>query len=272
MIDLIPGVQFSEGEKQIYGSILAALLGALIGTLTSFLIANRERTKQEDNYKIRLNRQHIRDSANGIHSATLTLTDLLIKLAANKEYVQDIQKGLMITKGEQKLALMQLSTPFLYTGPDRQLTETILNDKIITLWGNLINEIDIQNKGISDFGNYYNTLFTTIHTALLRNEAIDLSVVESDANTVTIAMDQQIQANNILRKKAIEVVALIDCFAQYIQNTNSLQIKNLEKIRDYIKHIASYEPDEATLNIARAQAEIEYMESKMFSSRSSGDE
>lgn len=43
MIDLIPGVTFTDTEKQVYGSIASALLGALVGTLTTFFTANRDR-------------------------------------------------------------------------------------------------------------------------------------------------------------------------------------------------------------------------------------
>lgn len=272
MIDLIPGIQFSDTEKQVYGSIGAALLGAIIGTIASFLIANRERKKQDDAQNIRLNRKHLRESALGLQSAELTLTDILVKNAANSEYVGDIKKGLIKEDGEKKLALMQTSTPFFYATPDQKLVHDILNDKIITLWGNLIVEVELQNKNISDFGDYYARLFAMIHTALLKNEQLDRSVIESDSKSVGKAMDSQIRANDILRNKALDLVAYINCFADHLKLTDTRKFKSLKRYRQYIGELASFEPDESAFNEARADAATTYDPEKMFKSSSTGDQ
>jgi len=272
MIDIIPGIQFSESEKQLYGAIAAALLGALIGTVTSYLIANRERKKQDDAHNIRLNREHLRASANGLQRAELALTDLLIKNAANAEYVDDIKKGLVKDDGERKLALMQIATPFIYAPPDEGLCHTILNDKIVTLWGNLITEVELQNKTISDFGDFYSRIFATIHTALLKHEEIDRSVVESDSSTVNKAMIGQVRINETLRNKALDLVAQIDCFIQHLSLTNTKKFKTLKQYRDYIGELAVFEPEESVLKSAREDAAKTYDPKIMFKSSSTSDE
>lgn len=272
MIDLIPGIQFSDTEKQVYGTVGAALLGALIGTITSFLIANRERQKQDDAQNIALNRNHIRENALALHTATLTLTDILVKNGANREYVSDIKKGLVKQDGEKRLALMQTATPFLYPSPDQKLVSTILNDKIITLWGNLITEVELQNKNISDFADFYAHLFTTIHTALLKNEQLDHSIVESDSISISKGMDSQMRANDILRNKTLDLRAYLDCFVEHLKLTDTRKFKTLREYRQHIEQLANFEPDDLTFAKARADAVTTYNPETMFRSSSTGDQ
>lgn len=197
---------------------------------------------------------------------------MLVKNAANNEYVSDIKKGLVKEDGEKKLALMQTSTPFLYAIPDQKLVSVILNNKIITLWSNLITEVELQNKNISDFGDYYAQLFATIHTALLKNEQLNHSVVESDSMSVNKAMDSQVRANDILRNKALDLIAHVDCFAVHLKLTDTRKFKSLQGYRQYIGELADFEPDNLALTKARADAAITYDPSKMFKSSSTGDQ
>lgn len=272
MIDLIPGVQFSDTEKQVYGSIAGVLLGALIGTLTTFFIANRERKKQDETHKIRQNRTYLRENAIGLQMAGQTLTDLMIKCQANNEYVTDIKKGLIKKDGENTLALMQLSTPFNYQKPDATITQQILNDRIITLWANLCQEVELQNKNVNDFADYYKTLFSTIHTALLKGERLDMSVVESDNATIARGMDQQLDANGHLRRKCLDLLAYIDCFAAYIANTDPRDFRTLEQYRMFIGNMANYEPSEGEFQKARSEEEVIYDPKVMFKSKSTGED
>ena len=117
------------------------MLGAFVGTLTTYFTANRERKKQDELHKIGFNRKYVRDNSIGLQSAVLTLTNLLIKCGANNEYVGDINKGRIKKEGEKNLALMQLSTPFNYQLPEKVITQQILNDRIVTLWADLCQEI-----------------------------------------------------------------------------------------------------------------------------------
>ena len=270
MIDLIPGISFTDTEKQVYGSIVAALLGALVGTLATFFIANRERKKQDELHKIRLNRQYIHDNSLGLQSAEQTLTDLMIKCEANNEYVADIKKGLIKKNGEKTLALMQLSTPFNYPLPDKAITQQILNDRIVTLWANLCQEIELQNKNVDDFANYYKVLFSTIHTSLLKGEKLDMSVVASDNETIAKGMDQQLNSNKFLRNKCINLLAHIDCFIKYIKTTDPREFKSLKDYRSFIDRMAKYEPSPDELEKAKAAEEQTYDPKIMFKSESTG--
>lgn len=270
MIDLIPGIQFTDTEKQVYGSIAGALLGALVGTLTAFFIGNRERKKQDELHKIRQNRNSIRESAKGLQSAELTLTDLMIKCEANNEYVADIKKGLIKKDGEKTLALMQLSTPFDYPKPDPNITQQILNDKIVTLWGNLCQEIELQNKNVNDFADYYKVLFSTIHTALLKGEQLDMSVVASDNETIAKGMEQQLEVNKMLRKKCLDLLAYMDCFIEHVKQVDPRDFKSLKQYRSFIEDMAKYEPTPEEFGKAREAEEKTYDPKIMFKSQSTG--
>ena len=270
MIDLISGVTFNDTEKQVYGSIAAALLGALVGTMTTYFIGNRERRKQDELNKIHLNRKSIHDNSIGLQSAELTIKDLMIKCEANNEYVADIKKGLIKKDGEKTFALMQLSTPFIYQKPEIGITQQILNDQIVTLWANLCQEIELQNKNVNDFADYYKVLFNTIHTSLLKAEQLDMSVVISDNKTIAKGMDQQLNANKCLRKKCIDLLAYIDCFIKHIKETDPRKFKTLEQFRSFIDSMTKYEPSSDEFNKARESEEQTYDPKIMFKSESTG--
>lgn len=270
MIDLIPGITFTDAEKQVYGSIAAALLGTLIGTLTTFFTANRERKKQDELHRIRLNRKYIHDNSIGLQSAELTITDLMIKCEANNEYVADIKKGLIKKDGEKTLALMQLSTPFNYPLPDKAITQQVLNDRIVTLWANLCQEIELQNKNVDDFANYYKVLFSTIHTSLLKGEKLDMSVIASDNETIIKGMDQQLNSNKYLRNKCINLLAHIECFKNDIKDTNPREFKSLKEYRSFIDRMAKNEPSPNELEKAKESEEQTYDPKVMFKSESTG--
>lgn len=270
MMDLIPGMTFTDSDKQIYGSVAAALLGALVGTLATYFTANRERKKQDELSKIRINREYIHDNSKGLQSAEITITDLLIKCEANNEYVTDIKKGLIKRDGEKTLALMQLSTPFNYPLPAKDITQQILNDRIVTLWANLCQEIELQNKNISDFADYYRVLFSTIHTSLLKGEKLDMSVVRSDNKTIGKGMDQQLNANKYLRNKCITLLAHIDCFKNHIKENDPRKLISLEEYRTFIDTVAKYEPSPIELDKAKESEEKIYNPKVMFKSESTG--
>ncbi|WP_432713383.1 hypothetical protein [Pedobacter sp.] len=271
MIDLIPGITFTDTEKQVYGSIFGAVLGASVGTLTAFFIGNRERNKQEDIHKLRLNRALIQENAKGLQSAELTLTDLMMKCEANNEYVTNIKQGLVKKDGEKNLALMQLNTPFDYPKPDPNIAQQILNGKIVILWGNLCQEIELQNKNVNDFAEFYKVLFSTIHTSLLKKEQLAMSVIASDNQTIKMGMDQQLDANTILRIKCINLLAHVDCFVAHIKGVDTRSFKTLEQYRSFINEIAKYEPAEAELEKAREHKNKTYDPKVMFKSTSIGN-
>lgn len=275
MIDLIPGITFSDTEKQVYGSIAGAILGALVGALagaaSTYLIGNRERTKQDELQKIQQNRSFIRKSALSLQTIELAINDVLIKCEANNEYARDIQKGLTKKEGDKLLALMQLSTPFEYPKPDAAHTQTILNDRIVTLWNNLCQEIELQNKNIVDFADYYKILFSTVHASILKSEAIDVSVVESDSKTVVKGMEQQLRANTQLRKKCINLLAYIDCFKTFLNIVDTKEFRSLSQYRSYFERLAVYEPQGQELVEAVKSEDELYDPSKMFKSESTGN-
>lgn len=267
MIDIVPGITFSDAEKQVYGSIAAALMGALIGTIASFAIANRERRKQDELQKLNTNKLAVRESAKALSVARQTLADIIVKSAANVEYATDISQGFSKSKDNGKMALMQLSSPFLYPSPDVQLTQIILNDEIITYWSNLHTEIELQNKSIRDFDSFYQSLFTTLHTMLLKDENISTKVITSDESTALVAMDQQLIANSLLRNKCINIIAHIDCFARYInEGVDARSIQNLKKYREYIDRLKSFVPDADDLKKSKIEIDANYDPSEMFMS------
>ena len=272
MIDLIPGLEFSDSEKQLYGSIVGAILGALIGAivgaLSTFIIGNRERKKQDELQKITQNRSFIRENATSLHSMQISISDLLIKCEANNEYAKDIQKGLIKKDGGKTLALMQLSTPFQYPQPDVSYTEKMLNDNIITYWSNFCQEVELQNKNIDDFAQYYKMLSSTIHSALLKGDNIDQNVVESDSITIKSGMDQQLAANSILRDKCINLLALIDCFASYLDKTDARDFTSLSQYRTFMERIISYEPSFEELETAKSKENSTFNPAIMFKSQS----
>jgi len=276
MIDLIPGMQFSDSEKQLYGSIAGAILGALVGALagalSTFVIGNRERKKQEDLQKIQQNRAYMRSSIVSIQSIGLDITDILLKCQANNEYAEDIQQGLIKQDANKFLALMQASTPFEYAKPDKTHTHKILNDRIATLWSNLCQEIELQNKNINDFADYYKMLFDTIHTALLKGEHIDVSIVQSDNQSVLKAMEQQFTSNNQLRKKCIDILAYINCFKTYRGKVDARAFTTLQQNRTYIEDMAAYEPTAEEYKKAWDSEDSIFDPGIMFKSKSTGDQ
>ncbi len=271
MIDLIPGIQFTDTEKQVYGSIGGALLGAIIGSAATFIISSHERRKQDDLHRVRLNQSHIHECAKALQRAEMTLTDILLKCEANNQYVEDIKKGLVKHNDQGVVALMQASTPFEYPRPETDIAQYVLNDKIVTLWVNLCQEVELQNKNLSDFAQFYKGVFETVHNSLLKNEEIDASVVASDNDTIMKSMTRQLEVNALLRKKCLDVLAYIDCYNKYLGQTNIRKFKQLKEYRAFIEKISAYEPSRDAFQAARQQEEETYDPAKMFKTNSTGE-
>lgn len=251
MIDLVPNIQFTDTEKQVYGSIAGALLGALIGSIATFMITRYERRKQNELHKIRQNQSHIHECAKSLQRATMALTDIIMKCDANSQYVADIKKGLIKHDDQGRVAFMQAATPFEYLRPEIDVAQSVLNDKIVALWANLCQEIELQNKSLNDFATFYKGIFEIIHNSLLRDEKINVSVVNSDNATIMMSMERQLDVNAQLKAKCLDVLLHIDCFNSYIGQTDIRRFKHVKQYRVFIGEMSNYVPTVAALDAVR---------------------
>jgi hypothetical protein len=247
VIDLIPGIKFTDTEKQVYGSIARALLGAIIGSAFSFAISRHERKKQVEIGKVEHNRAVIRKNANALQQAEMTLADILIKCDSNSEYTHDLKQSIVRPTHQGTVALIQAATPFEYPTPSSDLAQNLLNDKFVNLWIDLCHEVDRQNKNLGNFAHFYQGIFETIHVSMLKRENIDASVLTTDNNTIAQSMEQQVQANQQLRNKCRVLIAYIDCFKAYLQETDVRKLVTPTQQFNYITEIQNYIPSEAQL-------------------------
>lgn len=271
MIDLIPGIVFSDTEKQVYGSIIGslagALLGALFGALGVFLVGLWTRGKEIELQKIRENKKVIREDGLACRLANTYLMNLIIKNAANRQYSNDVGQGILDEKTNN--TVFQINLPYTYSEPP-ELVNTFVNEEILALWNSLKQEIDLQNNNISSFNSYYTLLRDTVHAQVFTNNQKNLNrdAIESDHIMIIDSMKNQSKANLAFRDRCIRFVATMQCYNKYYLRFDLRDSASLSEHRSAINKMSSYAPTPKVLERSIAEVEKIYDEAGIFKSHS----
>lgn len=270
MIDLVPGIIFSDTEKQVYGSIIGSLagaaLGALLGALTTFLIGLWARRKEIELQKIRENKKIITDDGLACRLANTYLMNLVIKNAANRQHGKDIGRGILDRQTNN--TVFQINLPYTYSEPP-ELVNTFINEEILTLWISLKHEIDLQNNNISSFNRYYILLRDTIHAQVFTNNQsnLNMSAIESDHIMIIDSMKSQKMADLAFRERCIRFVALLQCYNRYYLKFDLRDSTSLTEHRAIIDKIKNYTPAAQTLARSIRKVEKIYDDAGLFKSQ-----
>lgn len=277
MIDLIPGLTFTEAEKQVYGSIIGSLagagLGALLGALATFLVSRWVRDKEIESQKIKDNKKIINEDGLACRLANTFLMNLIIKNAANRQYAKDVGQGILDPQSNS--TMFQINLPYTYSEPP-ELVNNFLNEEVLSLWTSLKQEIDLQNNNITSFNKYYVLLRDTVHSQVFTNNQSKLNVaaIESDHEMIIRSMIDQQKANEAFRQRCIRFVATLQCYNKYYLKFDLRDSKSLEEHRIAIDKMKTYNPTKQTLVRSIEKIEEVYDDAGLFKSQaySSRDE
>jgi hypothetical protein len=270
MIDLIPGIVFSDTEKQVYGSIIGslagALLGALFGALGVFLVGLWTRKKEIELQKIRENKKVIRDDGLACRLANTYLMNLIIKNAANRQYSKDVGQGIL--DEESNNTVFQINLPYTYSEAP-ELVNTFVNEEILALWNSLKQEIDLQNNNIASFNSYYILLRDTVHSQVFTNNQKNLNrdAIESDHRMIIDSMKNQSKADLAFRDRCIRFVATMQCYNRYYIKFDLRDSASLSEHRSAVEKMSAYVPRPKVLERSIAEVEKIYNDAGLFKSQ-----
>lgn len=270
MIDLIPGMVFTDTEKQVYGSIVGsivgAILGALVGAISVFFVGIWTRKKEIEMQKIRENKKVIQDDGLACRLANTYLMNLIIKNAANRQYSKDVGQGILDTKTNN--TVFQINLPYTYSeSPD--LVNIFINEEILALWNSLKQEIDLQNNNIKSFNSYYVLLRDTVHAQVFTNNQQNLNrdAIESDHGMIIDSMKIQSEADLAFRERCIRFVATMQCYNKYYLKFDLRDSSSLPEHRLAVEKMSAYVPRGKVLERSIANVEKVYNDAGLFKSQ-----
>ncbi len=264
--NFIESVTFSDTDKQIIGSIFAALLGALIGALAGAWISSRssklERSAQQDYTELRRRRDVYLKNSDAIVKAQYALQGLIMNAANNEMIFNDYSPGIFV-EGNEANSRFQINSPKQYV-TDTQLGWSFYNNEIQVYWQNLMQEIDLQNTIVNEFNEYYKELRTQVHVLLIKGESIDRRVIESDNETILEAVGSAKKATEVLRQKCLKLYAMIEAFAEWYTKNNTRTFTTSLEFRDLLDEMHVYIPKETALTKRIAKLEERFDRDSMF--------
>lgn len=232
MTDLIPGIVFTDTEKQVYGAIAGAILGALFGALSTYWLSNRERKKQIDLHEVDRRRQTFLDNNTAMINLQYLMQGLLVTTITNLSVFEDYKSGLF-KDGDKEFTTFQINSPSEYK-MEAMLGMNIHNNDVQVHWMNMMTEMQLQNTIVTEFNDYYKSLRSDVHTMLLNGNQPSRQVIESDNNTILLAVRDGTAATELFKNKALKVLSMIEAFADYYSKINTREFTTAKQFRDHL--------------------------------------
>ncbi len=250
MIDLMPGLTFSDAEKQAYGSIIGSLLGAavgaLLGALAAFAIGVYARNKEIEKQKLFENRKIMNNSRLACAQAGAFIMSTLVQNEFNRGTGFDIAKGI---QDESNNLTFQINTPEPYSVPPDKILDNLCNDDIVVEWLSLRQEIKLQNSNIINFRDYYTFLRTTVlaemHTG--HGESLEMEIIESDKRTIAKVTHDQQAMHDDFKERCMKIQAKLLCYNEYHNSFDLKDSISLSEHREMVTRLYAYKPTKKTL-------------------------
>lgn len=249
----------NDTDTQIWGSIIAALLGALIGALVAFGLSEIVRRKQ-----IRLNEVHevrlrIRANQRAIANISANVHSSLILILKNIQHYKDLSQGVL---DANDMLRATLSLPLAY--PDATTSPAdIINIELVGIIDSYINELILQNINIIELNKYYSDLLSTSHAVFLQGGSINPNAVKTDDNTIKKGSAAQIKASEAFYDKCIGLMASMESLADRYEKIDYTKV-TLERIKSYETKLIDHKPTKNEIAKIEKRLKKEYTATKAF--------
>jgi len=271
MLEIIANISFSDTDKQVIGAVGGALLGALIGAFSTYIIGNNERKKAKNANEIERLRKRIRTSTGALVNAQTNVHNLLIMALKNMGHSEDITKGIYDEKIKKTVFNMNLQQVYLI---NEKLSDGILNANLTAQWDGLVTETILHNSHITDFNSYYILLRTSVHKAMLTNpKSLNLDAILSDNVTISNGAKAEVMACENFRSRCLKVLALIELHVDEYEKKIDYNKITVKELKEFHNSLVLSEPSEAELDKRIAEASKKYTQNAFaFNTRVKGSE
>jgi len=238
---------------QVVGSMIAALVGALMGAFVAFGLSEIVRRKQ-----IRLNEVHevrlrIRASQRAVKDISANVHGSLILILKNLQHYEDLSKGIL---DDNNMLRATLSLPLEY--PDTSTSPAdVINIELISLVDSYVNEVILQNINILELNKYYSDLLTTAHAVFLQGRSISPPAVATDNNAIKHGSEALIIASKAFYDKCISLMALMESLAEQYEKIDYTKV-TLEYMQGYEFKLNDYKPRKSTVTKKEKELKKKY--------------
>jgi len=233
----------SNGTKiQVIGSVVAVLLGTIIGALTTYWIGEKARNKQKETDEIKEQRKKVRAHEKAVKNANAEIQGVLVLILKNIEHYIDIQKGIISSQGQFRTTI-SMPQPYPHqTG----ISVDLINMSLAMKWQSYDSEVVLQNSNLNEFNEYYIALRTSAHEALLHGTNLNRQVLDRDNDAIKDGAAQCILASESFKERCFVLLAEMELAVQKWKSFDFTTI-TLQELKDYMDKLHDFKPTDERL-------------------------
>lgn len=250
----------SDTKVQVVGSVLAVLLGTIIGSLATYWIGEKARKKQKETDEIKEQRKKVRGHEKAVRNAKAEIEGLLVLILKNIEHYKDIQQGIISEQGDFRTTI-SMPQPYPHQigiGVD------LLNASLATKWQSFESEVVLQNSNLNEFNDYYVALRTSAHEALLHGADLNRQVLDRDNTAIKDGATQCIVASESFKERCFDLLAEMELEIIRWKSFDFTTI-TLQELKEYIEKLNSFKPtDKQLTKYINDELRLAYTSDKAF--------
>jgi hypothetical protein len=272
IIDIIPGLEFSSSDKELYGglaiglltTILSSVIGIVLGYKLSKKSSDRAKQDQIDFELIGRRRATVIDNINGTESTLYAFDQILLEVVTNQRVLEEQLEVINKAQTERKNIHM-LNLPQLYNhSADSGML--IYNNEIRVLWMNLMNEISLQNNILKTFNDYYSSSRSEVHSIKLSGGSVNSEVIDSDNKTIKNAILGAQRATDAMLRKCLTLVVTIEIFQLYCSRINTRDYTQPQQFTETLDKMFKYTAKQSKVEKKLSEKVKIYTPANMFAS------